>query len=177
MPYANDIALANLESEGDLRLLERWVRSPHIVRWWGNPDLLVPTLGRRSPETHALIIADRKPVGYLCWQRLTREEIEAAELTDLPEDLVDIDILIGEPEYLGRGVGPEALRLLLARLGDRDVGFAGLAASRGNHAAIRAYEKAGFRFFRDFDDPDFGPCVYMVAPLRGASGRSPTAGG
>ena len=125
-------------------------------------------LGQRSMDTHALITADGRPVGYLCWQRPSREELEAAQLTDLPEDLVDIDILIGEPEYLGCGVGPKALVLLLARLRSEGVGFAGLGTSSSNHAAIRAYEKAGFRLFRAFEEPESGACRYMVAKLRGA---------
>ena len=76
------------------------------------------------------------------------------------------DILIGEPEYLGCGVGPKALALLLVKLRGDGVGFAGLGVSMSNRAAIRAYEKAGFRVFRDFQDPESGPCEYPVAPLR-----------
>jgi aminoglycoside 6'-N-acetyltransferase len=119
-------------------------------------------------NTHALIAADGRSVGYLCWQRPSREELAAAELTDLPEDLVDIDILIGEPETLGCGVGPKALVLLLARLHSEGVEFAGVGTSSANHAAIRAFEKAGFRFFRAFEEPEFGAYTYMVAKLHEA---------
>jgi len=159
------------ETRRDLQLLERWLRSPHVVQWWGNPDLQLRTLGQRSKETHALITADGRPVGYLSWQRPLREELEAAGLTDLPEDLVDIDILIGEPEYLGCGVGPKALALLLVRLGSEGVGLAGLGTSISNRAAVRAYEKAGIRFFKDFQEPESGPCMYMVAQVRRAVDR------
>ncbi len=81
---------------------------------------------------------------------------------------MDIDILIGEPEFLGLGVGPRALVLLLARLHGEGVRVAGLGTSTSNRAAIRAFEKAGFRLFRDFEDPEFGPCKYMLAQVRGA---------
>ncbi len=87
---------------------------------------------------------------------------------DVPDDLVDIDILIGEPEFLGRGVGPRALVLVLAKLRGEGVGFAGLGTSTSNRAAIRAFEKAGFRTFRDFEDPEFGTCRYLVAQVSGA---------
>jgi len=120
-------------------------------------------------DTQAMITADGKPVGYMCWQRLSPSELEAAGLAELPEDLVDIDILIGEPEFLGRGVGPRALARLLARLHGGGVGFAGLGTSTSNRWAIRAFEKAGFHRFRDFEDTEFGPCTYMVAQLRGAA--------
>ena len=168
MAQVDDVGLKVFDPQGDLRLLERWLWSPHVVRWWGTPDLHLTALGQRSRDTHAVITADGRPVGYLCWQRPSPSELEAAGLTDLPEDLVDIDILIGEPELLGRGVGLRALILLLAKLRGEGVGFAGLGTSTSNRVAIRAFEKAGFRLFREFEDPESGPCKYMVAKLRGA---------
>ena len=163
--HVDDVDLKVLDLQADLPLLERWLRSPHVVRWWGTPDLHLTALAQRSRDTHAVITADGRPVGYLCWQRPSRQELEAAELTDLPEDLVDIDILIGEPAFLGCGVGPRALVLLLAKLRSDGVGYAGLGTSTSNRAAIRAYEKAGFHLFRDFEDPESGPCRYMVVQL------------
>ncbi len=166
--HVNDVDLKVLDLQADLPLLERWLRSPHVVRWWGTQDLHLTALAQRSKDSHAVITADGRQVGYLCWQRSSPAEFEAAGLTDLPEDLVDIDILIGEPEFLGRGVGPRAMVLLLARLGGEGVRFAGVGTSISNRPAIRAFEKAGFRLFRDFEDPESGPCRYMVAQLHGA---------
>ncbi|MGB5296595.1 MAG: GNAT family N-acetyltransferase [Thermoanaerobaculia bacterium] len=175
--HVDDVDLKEIDLQVDLPLLERWLRSPHVVRWWGTPDLNLTTLAQRSRDTHAVITADGRPVGYLCWQKPSPWELEAAGLTDLPEDLVDIDILIGEPELLGRGVGPRALILLLAKLRGEGVGFAGLGTSTSNRVAIRAFDKAGFRLFRDFEDLESGPCKYMVAQLRSAVGQPVAADG
>lgn len=147
-------------------LLE-WLCRPHVARWWGDPRQNFQSLAGRAPETHALIIADTIPVGYLCWQSPPRHELEAAGLSDLPEGLVDIDILIGEPTLLGQGVGPQALRLLVARFrGNPLLSFAGLGTSASNVRAIRAFEKAGFHLFREFQDPESGACQYMLVELR-----------
>jgi RimJ/RimL family protein N-acetyltransferase len=167
-PYAKGVAIADFDPRADVERLEAWLRLPHVARWWGNPALYLATLARRSPGTHALILADGAPVGYLCWQIPSRGELEAAGLTDLPEDLVDIDIMIGEPELLYRGIGPKALALLLARLQNDGVSIAGLGTSLENRAASRAFEKAGFRLLREFEDPEAGPCRYMVAELHDA---------
>lgn len=169
--HVADVALRTLDLQADLPLLECWLRSPHVARWWGTPDPHLTALAQRSKDTHAMITAGGRPVGYLCWQRPPRSELEATGLTDLPEDLVDIDLLIGEPELLGRGIGPKALVLLLAKLLGEEVGFAGLGTSTANRPAIRAFEKAGFRLFRDFQDPEYGPCAYLVAQLRSAVER------
>ena len=119
-----------------------------------------------SGDTNAVILADGIPVGHLCWQGLPLDRREG--LTDLPDDILDIDILIGEPEVVGRGVGPMALDLLLARLrAEGRTPFAGVGTSLCNRAAIRAFEKAGFRPLCEFEDREHGSCVYMVADLRG----------
>lgn len=151
------------------RLL-RWLAQPHVAKWWGDAALAMQHARQCAPESHALIVADRAPVGYLCWQEPPKEELEAADLTDLPRGLVDIDILIGEPDLLGQGVGSRALELLLARLRcDPSVAFAGLGTSASNTNAIRCYEKAGFRLFREFQDPEWGPCQYLIAEVQGAA--------
>lgn len=76
---------------------------------------------------------------------------------------MDIDILIGEPAWRGRGVAPRALRLLLARLlQDPEVTLAGMSTASANHAAICAYEKAGFRRHKSYRHPEFGDCCLMI---------------
>jgi ribosomal protein S18 acetylase RimI-like enzyme len=80
---------------------------------------------------------------------------------------VDIDILIGEPAFVGQGVGSQALSVLIARFRrDPLVSFAGLGTSVSNGRAIRAFEKAGFRLFRKFQDPESGLCRYMLVEVR-----------
>jgi len=165
----HEVSLKTFDPELDFYRLRDWLHKPHVVRWWGNPQQELHIALERSPDTHAVIVADGAPVGYLCWQRPPRDELEAAGLTDLPEDLVDIDIMIGEPQVLGQGVGPRALGLVLARLrGDHLVSFAGVGTSVSNERAIRAFEKVGFRLFREFQDPESGPYRYMVVEIHNA---------
>ena len=167
LPETPEVRLEAVAPERHRPLIERWLRSPHVVQWWGTQEEFLSTLERRSSDAHALIAAGGRPVGYLCWQLPSREELEAAHLTDLPETLVDIDIMIGEPEYVGCGIGPMALTLLLKRLESEGVEVAGVATSVSNRSAIRAFEKAGFGLFRDFEEPD-GRYRYMVTQLRRA---------
>jgi RimJ/RimL family protein N-acetyltransferase len=157
-----EVRLEAFDAELHSQRLGAWLRRPHVARWWGDPRQVEDSL-RRSGETRAVIVADGDPVGFLCWQTLPRDELEAAGLSDLPEGLVDVDVLIGEPEVLGCGIGPSALGLLLARLRvDPSVSVAGVGTSVANVRALRAFEKAGFRRFREFQDPEFGACRYLV---------------
>ncbi len=165
----HEVRLETFDPELDSQRLRDWLRRPHVARWWGDPRQHLASLPRCSRENQAVIVADGAPVGYLCWQKPSQDELEAAGLTDLPEGIVDIDILIGESKVVGQGVGPRALGLLLDRLrADPLVSSAGVATSVSNERAIRAFEKAGFRLFREFQDPESGPCRYMVAEIHDA---------
>jgi aminoglycoside 6'-N-acetyltransferase len=167
---AQRIALQEFVLQRHAELLKSWLHRPHVIRWWGEHDHELAALLRRPPSTHALIVADGVPVGYLCWGLPAADELTAAGLTDLPDALVDIDILIGEPRFVGHGIGPRALCVLLDQLRNRaDVCWAGVGTSRSNKVAISAFEKAGFRLFKEFEDPDCGPCKYMVVDLREAA--------
>ena len=150
--------------------LLRWLAQPHVAKWWGDAGRAMQHARECAPESQALIVADGTPVGYLCWQEPAKEELETANLADLPGRLVDIDIFIGDADLLGQGVGSGGLRLLLARLRrDPSIAFAGLGTAVSNTNAIRCYEKAGFRLNREFEDPEWGPCKYLIAEVHGAA--------
>jgi len=164
------VELQAFESRRHAELLKSWLKHPHVNRWWGDQEQELPVLLRRPTGTHAVIVVDEIPVGYLCWGSPAAEELMAAGLTDLPDALVDIDILIGELQYVGCGIGPRALCLLLGQLRHRtEVRWAGVGTSRSNQTALSAFEKAGFRPFRDFVDPEYGPSRYLLVDLREAA--------
>lgn len=161
-----EIRLRAFEPGAHATILGDWLHRPHVARWWGDPRSTLESALGWPVEDCALIEADGAPIGYLCWRTPPEDELEAAGLTDLPQGLVDIDVLIGEPELLGRGLGPRALDLLLARLrADPLVRVAGVGTAASNERAVRAFLKAGFRTLREFEDPESGPCLYLVAEV------------
>lgn len=145
-----NIELLDFAADKHLSLMEMWIRQPHVSRWWGDPERNLSEIVRRDAHAQAIIAVDGKPVGYLCWQTPSREELSAAGLSDLPDDLVDADIMIGESDALGKGVGPKSLRALFDRLKSQGVPLAGLAGAVANGRAMSAYKKAGLAPFRDF---------------------------
>jgi RimJ/RimL family protein N-acetyltransferase len=103
-------------------------------------------------------------VGYVCWQRPRNEELVEAGLSDLPSDHVDVDILLGEPETLGLGIGSAALRLVFDRLRSEGVSSVGLGTAADNQRARRAFEKAGFKLFREFEEEGRRMCYLTRGP-------------
>lgn len=148
-------------------LLSDWVRRPHVARWWLGPDGWIDDMRATPDHSHALIGVAGTPVGYVRGETVDRDALAAAGLDDIPEGSIDIDLFIGDADWLGRGVGPAALNRLLERLAAQtNAPLAGLCTSVENTRALRAYEKAGFRRLRTYDDPDYGPCWVLVVELR-----------
>lgn len=152
-------------TRADFGLIRRWLAMPDIQDWWGLVTATEAEVNLALGTEHAicrLIDADGEPVGYA----------HAADATlwgdNLPDDLEpgtwDLDLFVAAEEHRGRGVGQVALGLL------RDEVFATTLAvavcifpSVRNERAVRAYEKAGFRWQSVWHDPQTGPAWFMVA--------------
>jgi aminoglycoside 6'-N-acetyltransferase len=155
-------------------LIAEWLRRPHVSPWWGDAESRMAQFRATPGSQHALIAVGGVPAGYLRWQTVDRAVLATLGLGDIPDGAVDIDILIGEPAWVGRGVGPAALRSLLERLAQGGAPpLAGLCPSVDNAAAIRAFGKAGFRKLREVDDPVVGRCWVLVADLAPARPADP----
>lgn len=150
---SSKVGLSIFNPKADLPIVEKWLKEPHIARWWGDdPSESIDAIRNHDTSASALIMVDSTPIGYLCWQIPTAKELADAGLADLPSDLIDIDIMIGEPTALGHGYGPKALSQLLSKLGDEGFQIVGIATAESNKRANKAFEKAGFRLFRAFTE-------------------------
>ena len=86
----NRIKLKKFDKNAHYELLKQWVYKPHIAKWWGSPeknlkDILNLEIGFLG---QALIIYDEKEVGFICWQKPSREELDEAGLFDVSDDLI-----------------------------------------------------------------------------------------
>lgn len=136
-----------------------WLREEVVRKTWGDPEEnLERTFSLPDRYGHALIVAGGEPVGYLRWAHCTRAFLATVGIHDLPEGAVDIDIFLGRESARGRGVGPRALGLLAERLFAEGAPVLGLISSASNLRAHAAFEKAGWRRDRPYEDDEFGPC-------------------
>jgi RimJ/RimL family protein N-acetyltransferase len=118
---------------GDEEELLRIHRTPEVTRWWDIPAEGFPW---DEPESTRLTMElDGAVVGLIQYWEESEPKYRHA----------GIDLFI-DPALHGRGLGPEAVRrvvrLLIEEGGHHRITIDPAAA---NHAAIRAYEKVGFR--------------------------------
>ena len=110
---------------------------------------------------------DARSVGMFQHYRIG-DSPEYADALALDEEAVGVDLFIGEAELVGHGHGPAMLRAFL-----RNVAFpfhrievCVIGPSVKNTAAIRAYEKAGFRALRVAQVPDEADPEYLMRLTR-----------
>lgn len=158
---------------GDFALLGVWLGRDHVARWW--PDAHDPASleahyglsidGVRPTEVFVTLVEDR-PVGMI--QRYLvadhAEAVRAMRSAGVTEPAVGIDYLIGEPDLIGRGLGPRMISAFVTDIWARypEVSRVVVAVQQKNRRSWRALEKCGFvRVFAgmiDSEDPsDAGP--------------------
>jgi aminoglycoside 6'-N-acetyltransferase len=126
-------------AESDLPLLRSWLEREHVRLWWREPieyELAHDRSGR------SVILVAGRPVGMI-----------QTYLDDDPS-LAGLDLLIGEEDMIGRGLGAQVLSQFA-----RDVVFIRpetlacvATVEEGNRRSWRAFEKAGFRHVHDVEE-------------------------
>lgn len=110
------VELLEFDPARDAELLATWLRKLAFPAGGATRNAALGSDGVPAGGGDALTAVGGAPVGYVRWQVISRSELEAAGITDVPEGSVDIDIAIGDEELVGRGIGRAALVLAIAEI-------------------------------------------------------------
>lgn len=176
----------------DLTLMHHWLNhTPAVKEFYGHGEetpyeALVAKYGPRirgeSPTTCYIITHGDTAIG-LIQTYLWRDYPDSGRYLDLQEEAAGLDVFIGHPDYLHRGLGSDVLQAFVAGIifADSRVQSVVLTAETRNTGALRAYDKAGFQRLRvlaESDEPspvwvlrlgrvEFPPRArYLTEPLR-----------
>ena len=146
----------------DDELISRWFHAPHVSEFWGE----APTNVRdcRSAMTGVCVLFDywigrddTIPFCLLITTDATRDTPEHL-VPFLPEtgEAWTLDILIGPPEYVGRGIATQMLESFLSHIQyqNRALRTVLIDPEANNSRAIHVYEKAGFQLVSEFVPSD-----------------------
>jgi aminoglycoside 6'-N-acetyltransferase len=151
-------------SPGDRFMLRRWLADPEIETWWGSragAEAAI-ALAMESPSALCRIIEHAgQAIGYThavdvgLWNETLPEVI--------PSGCWDLDTFIGDASYRRRGIGQRAIELLAQEVFTTTLAVACcIFTSVKNEAAVRAYERAGFRWVSVWNDPTHDPCWVLL---------------
>ena len=149
--------------EKDLPLFFKWVQRPHIAKWWKS-DTYEKFVEHYHPtklaENHVFpffIYADEKPIGYIQYYLADKaDDGWWVKCAGQPVGTVGMDIIIGELDYIGKGYGTIIVKKFVKKLftETKTVKII-IDPDPKNVAAIRCYEKAGFKKVKEIDVPAF----------------------
>jgi aminoglycoside 6'-N-acetyltransferase len=128
----SDVVLRPL-AHGDESELRRIHATAEVARWWDAPDESFPW--DEPTSTRLTIVVDGAIAGLIQFHEELEPKYRHAE----------IDLFL-DPTLHGRGLGTEAVRVLVRHLvEDRGHHRIAIDPATTNTAAIRAYEKVGFK--------------------------------
>ena len=158
------VALRDVDDSHDWQIFKGWLNQPHVLTTWGEPEAIIAELQRHPRQDMRVITLGERPIGLVCWQVPTGQELMDAGLADLPQGLVDVDIMLGQVDVLGLGYGTSGLRLVADQLKAQGVPWIGLATQKTNQGAIRSFMKVGCSAYREFieDGTDY---IYFTRSL------------
>lgn len=155
----------------DLPLMHRWLNTPHVDQWYGEGgdfEAIAAKYGAYidgdKPTHPYLILYGDTPIGYIQTYRIDDYPHYAQHLALGDGPAAGLDLFIGEGAFVHQGLGPLAIRAFL-----RTVVFSLLPVTRcvigpavANFSAIRAYEKAGFRYLKTVQLPNEPSPEYIM---------------
>lgn len=139
-----NIALRGVRRD-DMEHYRRWLESPEITYFM---EMGSRPLSDRNVEDIYLGLTDSPDnIAFIVVEKEANQPIGVAGLYAINWVCrrADFRIIIGEPEKLGKGVGTEVAKLLVA-YGFQTLNFETitLGVNTENHRAVRSYEKVGF---------------------------------
>jgi RimJ/RimL family protein N-acetyltransferase len=155
----------------DVPLYYLWAEKPHVKNIWFKDgyqpkEYILEKMEGNGIDYPFVILLDNKPIGHIqYWDIHARDTLIKDEIdyfTGEPEHTYGIDLFIGEEEYLGKGVGTATViaftKFLIEKCHAKKIV---IDPDASNIAAIRCYEKAGFRFLKYADCKVGGKTIVM----------------
>ncbi|MEL6598625.1 MAG: GNAT family N-acetyltransferase [Pseudomonadota bacterium] len=144
MLQTSDYTFSNVTAT-DIPLLARWLTTPDLRRWWGDPEeeLAIIDEDRINPLMTTLLVHYRgNPFAYV--QDYDVASWPQPHLRDLPAGTRAVQTFIGEPSMHGRGHAARYLRERIGQLHRDGVPVVAIDPLEENTRAVAAYRKAGF---------------------------------
>ncbi len=157
-------------TEEDFSLLFGWMNQPEVIRWYSKrnwtleeiTDKYRPYINGEKPIRSFISYYQLQPIGYIQGYRIQDYPDYLKEVTGR-ESAAGLDLYIGEEKFLHKGLGKYLIEQFVEEIlfADPKVTSCLIGPDPNNQIAIRAYEKAGFRFIQKIKNTE-GEWEYVM---------------
>ena len=172
MCHTGRIISFKLVTPEDLPLILKWYLEPHVQEWYsfdepgtmeGVEEKFGDIFSGEDSVLAYLMEFDGAPIGYIqaYW---IGDHVEYAQALQVEPRSVGVDLFIGDPDHVHRGLGNVILRQFVQEVVFQQMGakFCVIGPEVGNKIAIRAYERAGFRYLKTVNVPGERAPEYLM---------------
>lgn len=136
-------------------LVHSWLKQPYIAEWFYGQGLentlkhLDEFLQGPSMAQYWLAYDNNHPFAFLITSSVCKPDDELTKWCSKEGDAITLDMLIGDPDYLGKGLSNSLIKeFLLSQFPQVDEVLIDPEAT--NTRAIHVYQKVGFRILKEF---------------------------
>ena len=144
-------------SVDDMPLMHKWLNTDFVIQWYGKKrrsleevtEHYATRVNGEMLTKSFLILYEESPIGYIQAYRI-QDDPDYSACVQLEEDAAGVDLFIGEEDYIHKGLGAVVLKKFLSEIVFESfpVESCIIGPEPENKVAIRAYEKAGFRYLK-----------------------------
>lgn len=169
-------------ARSDLPLLAEWLERPHVRPWYGErgslDDVVAyygPSIDGNEPTDHTIVELDGRPIGMLQTYVVADHPTYAALIGIRDRQTAGVDILLGEEELIGRGLGTKILQRFVTEVVFERAETTCCVADPDveNIASVRAFKNAAFVPIHEFVDPEDGRLHVLVGRARQGTQSAP----
>lgn len=164
-------------SVDDLERLHKWLLSPHVKGWYDHgkqtfedvEKKYTPRIKGESPTSCFQILFNDTPIGQIQMYKINNYP-EYKQALQIDENAAGVDLFIGEKEFQHKGLGSIIIRKFLKEFVFTKLAVESciIAPHPNNIAAIKAYQKAGFKHIKTIVNPE-GEEEYLMQQSKEAA--------
>ena len=146
-----------LLAEADIEQIHQWLNEEHVAESYGEGkypeyEQVAKKFGDKIEESkiHCYIIEyDSQPIGFIQTYLLS-DYPEYQQEIDMHEEAASLDLFIGNPNYIGKGLGSMIIKKFVKEVifTTFNVSACIVGPNVKNKASIHAFEKVGFEYFK-----------------------------
>lgn len=140
-----------LFQEEDIELFKRWLKQDYVLKWYEHPDSWIKEVSEEefSWIHHFIVECDGVAIGFCQYYDYSLGG-ETWHNHIVLDHTYSIDYLIGDPEYIGKGLGTKIIRILTERIfRETDAKLIIVQPEADNHASCRTLLSAGYDYDND----------------------------
>lgn len=143
--------------------MHRWFNAPHVQAFyslhdWSEKEVLeklTPYITGEKPVVGWIVLIDKQPIGYVQNYRVVDYPWPNQGLSQaIIDSAAGMDIFIGDEAMIGCGVGPRIIEQFLQMHIWPEFNYCLVDPNIKHQAAIRCYQKVGFKTHRVIETED-----------------------